>query len=196
MSGDSAGAVRIAVDTAAPNAALWIAGPGVGIPALSYIAYADMTSVSEVTTPEYMAVPMLNRPENLLTYQGSSNRDVTLVLRFAVQKAYDNAAAMIRQEVLRPALWIDALKTSFRDASGAQHAPPPVYLIIGDALYMRAVVTTCDISWQGPWYYLDDLASDALPMMAEVRVTFTSVATSTLSRGSSGFRYQKTPVTT
>lgn len=146
---------------------------------LLFHTYVDVTSIQDSSHPEYMQLPILNRAERIITYQGTTNREVSLMFRFAVDGGVEGASAdAILSSVVEPAQWLDSLKMSFRDDSGVIHAPPPVYLVVGSLFYMRAVVSACAITWKAPWFYKQRLAGDALPMHAEAMVTFLSVSKS------------------
>lgn len=177
---DTSAAVQVSVDTSAAGAKAWIRGPGKGRLTLSEATYADMGSIRESSKPQYAEAQLLNRPEHMMTYVSTANREVSLVIRFAAAgTARGSQADTIRKQVIEPALWLDALQESFRDSDGVVYAPPAVYVHVGGVISMRAIVSTCSITWKAPWFYKDERnATDALPMFAEVNLAFRSSASS------------------
>ncbi len=91
------------------------------------------------------------------------------------EQARDRTAGIegiLEREVKQPALWLDALKYPVVDeGTGLSHAPPPVLISIGRLLKMRAVATSVQVSWVGP-FDPDTL----MPHGATVAVTFTAVS--------------------
>lgn len=82
-----------------------------------------------------------------------------------------NTAQYIRNEVIRPAKFLEALKYALIGDNGIAHAPPPVILTIGSLLAMRCVVDDCSINWVTPWD-----PETMLPYGADVQVRFASVS--------------------
>ena len=197
--------VMVLLDSSWPYAARWVEQALTSHSAPC--AYVDMNGIAEQSQPDYARVPILNRPEHIMTFQGVSNREISLVFHYLAEGAssYEftpgkssptesseasslrvtaDIISSIRRAVISPALWLDSLKYPYVEAgTGVTHAPPPVYLTIGGLLRLRCVVTSCVITWRGPWYYTSALASDALPMQADVAVTFTSVASASAPIG-------------
>lgn len=175
--------VRVAVDTVWPYASDWIAQAD----DRAYSApcpYVDLSSITESSQPEYARVGILNRPEQILTYIGTSNREVSLTFHYVAESGVEVSSANVasralacKEFVVKPSLWLDALKYPYVDpTTGITHAPPPVILVIGDLLSMRCVVTSCQVTWKAPWIHNLYDAKDAVPSHSEVAITFTSVS--------------------
>lgn len=170
--GETVGPIHVAIDPEYPFKAFWAGGVD-----SHTCPYADVQSIVEDSQPSYTHVPILNRPEHLTSFQGTSNREVTLVFRYLADGTPSgDRAADLAKWVTSPALWLDALKYPVQDARKIFHAPPTVRLTVGGVLTaLRCVVTDVAIEWTGPWYYTEDPSQSALPMQADVQVTFVSV---------------------
>lgn len=138
---------------------------------VTFLALDD--GISEQAGVDYADTPVIGRAEVYKTYMGTQNREVTLLFQFRAQGISDgDMEKSCRKEVIDPAKWLDALKypVVINDLS---IAPPPVILVLGDLLAMRAVATSVSIKW-GPTF---DPAT-MLPLAADVEVTFTAVHSS------------------
>lgn len=73
--------VRVNVDTSYPHLDSWVGWSGFF--ALPHpCSYVELNGIPEGGQPEYARTPILNQPEHILTYQGATNRDVTILFRF------------------------------------------------------------------------------------------------------------------
>jgi len=135
--------------------------------------------ITETATVQYDEEHIVGRASSILSFMGVSARQIPLTFRFHVQGRVgstggDTDSAMIaeaiRDEVLEPVKFLEALKYPVVDEMGLAHAPPPVILTIGRLAVMRAVVHECQVTWQAPW-----LIEAMLPYGADVQVTFAEV---------------------
>lgn len=126
--------------------------------------FVELDGMQESANPQYTPMAIIGRMENVLVYAGGNNREVTLPFHFRAEHPADV------DSVRTYALWLDALKMPWVSSADLSNAPPAVVLTIGNHLQMRAVVTSCTITWLGPY-----IPGTLTPMAANVDVTFTSV---------------------
>lgn len=129
--------------------------------------------ITENAAVDYAPTQVLGRAETYQSYIGTQNREVQLMFQYRAQGLEGtNEQDTIRREVINPARWLDALK--YPVVRGDLHVPPPpVILVLGQLLTMRAIVTAATIRW-GPQFDPGTM----LPLSADVDVTFTAVHTS------------------
>jgi hypothetical protein len=166
--------LRVMIDPSYPHLELWGSVHSKAYVDAVFMELGD--GISETATVHYEEEQIIGRASSILSYTGVSARQISLVFRFHVQgsapSSGDSAtiAQAIRDEVLLPAKFFEALKFPLVDAMGLAHAPPPVILTIGQLSTMRAVVQDCQTTWQAPW-----LPVEMLPYGADVSVTFAEV---------------------
>lgn len=139
------------------------------------------SGVAENADVHYATISALGRPESFKSFVGIENRVVSL--RVFIRP--DEGTSNYIQDIVEPALWLEALKYPTVDTyaggdSVPSYAPPPVFFVLGSILRMRAVVTHCAVLWQGPWTPSADVnatGSALTPSGAEVQITFTQVST-------------------
>jgi hypothetical protein len=108
--------------------------------------------ISESSRPSYASVTVLGRLEDIMVYTGASTRQVPLQFKFQVQGTqFTDINAACMHEVISPARWLDALKYPVTSPAGVTYNPPTVILFIGQLLTMRALVTSCNITWEAPF---------------------------------------------
>jgi hypothetical protein len=107
---------------------------------------------------------VIGRMEQILVYAGTSNREIALQFQFRANAQADLEAVSTR------ALWLEALQLPWVDSSGLSNPPPPVTLVIGSHLAMRAVVMSASITWVAPYQ-----PGTLRPYGADVDVVFASV---------------------
>jgi hypothetical protein len=80
-------------------------------------------------------------------------------------------ATILEQEVVNPALWLDALQQPVVTPDGLSHAPPPVLVTVGRLIpTSRCIVLAAPPTWLQPFD-----PETLLPFAAEVGVTLTVV---------------------
>ena len=174
--------MNIAVDMNAPAGAAWYAKMQ-----RSYwypTPYVDFSEgIIERAPVRYTSVHPFGRTEAYKTFVGVDNREVTLRLYYAAgesgKSSSTDPAQVIMETVVQPALWLENLKYPTDT-----QPPPPVFLVIGRLLAMRAIVTACQIDWTVPYHITapphtanpTSAASDFLPHAANVTLTFMSVS--------------------
>lgn len=126
--------------------------------------FVELDGLQEHANPQYTPIAVIGRVENILVYAGGTNREITLPFRFQAERQSDIENVRFR------ALWLDALKMPWIGSTDISNPPPPVVVTIGTHLTMRALVTSCVITWIGPY-----IPGTLEPMGANVDVTFTSV---------------------
>lgn len=192
----------VEVDSTWPHLEAWASaysGNPIG-PKLSF-AFVDLESgFSESAQPNYAVTEVVGRAEQYQTYINTGNREIDLTFRFHAQGLREFAdtavtrvggqseaeaervvqrerlAQILTEEVVNPAIWLEALKHPVVAAveavgdSSRSFGPPPVMLKIGRLLYARCVVTQSTLTWQAPFD-----PETLLPFAAEVQVTFVVV---------------------
>jgi len=135
--------------------------------------FLDLDSgIQETSSVNYGDVQVIGRAESYRTYLGSGNKEVPLNFRFYAQGlkrsiVYED---VLREEVVKPAMWLEALKHPWQGADGLSHAPPPCFLQIGDLFAGRVIATDVQTTWQPPFD-----PKTMLPHGADVSCTFTVV---------------------
>lgn len=166
--------VRVEVD--GQSAAKWQAATHASYTTL-FAQHIDTENLVETSSPQYNQIAIVGRPENILSFAGVSNREVSLNFMF---RAYEQADM---PKVREAAKWLDALKYPYRADDGLLYPPPAVTLTFGNVLRMRSVVTSCTIRWTGGMSADDGTSSPGSSNLvfqgADVEVTFTSVRAET-----------------
>ena len=168
--------IRIDID---PDWSGYATTAGLGINALDSqytqnslnIPFFDTSrGITESSRPSYSTVSVLGRLEDIMVYTGATTRTVPMQFHFQVQGTqFTNINDACMNEVISPARWLDALKYPVTSATGIIYNPPTVILFIGKLLTMRALVTSCNITWESP-YTPDNL----YPTSATVDCVFSS----------------------
>jgi hypothetical protein len=108
--------------------------------------------ISESSRASYSSVSLLGRLEDIMIYTGATNRTVPLQFHFQVQGTqFTDIEDACMHEVIAPVRWLDALKYSVTSDTGINYNPTTVILFIGQLLTMRALLTTCNITWEAPF---------------------------------------------
>lgn len=150
------------------------------------VPYVDLEDgFTEDFSPNYADTEVVGRAEAYKTFIGSSNREVSMTFKFWAEARED-----IIPGVILPARWLEGLKQPlYLTKEKISVAPPPVYLVVGRLLAMRAVVTSASVHWFGPievssarsiWHNANS-GSDMFFQGAEVEVQFTAVRRSSRS---------------
>lgn len=134
------------------------------------ITYMDTDSgITESAQAHYADIDVIGRAQVFKTYMGTANREVPLVFHFQAQGISGlNMTETLKNEVINPAKWFDALNFPI-DNNGVSLAPPPVILTIGQLLVMRAIVAPV-VKWNYP---VDP--TTMLPLSCDVECTFIAV---------------------
>jgi hypothetical protein len=126
--------------------------------------------ISESSKPSYSNVSILGRLEDIMVYTGATNRTVPMQFHFQVQGTqFTDIEDACMHEVISPARWLDALKYTVTSPEGVVYNPPSVILMIGQLLTMRALVTSCNITWEAPF-----TPEKLYPTSAVVDIVFSS----------------------
>lgn len=103
------------------------------------------------------------RGEPYRVYSGSDSRTINLELEFFVSTDYldEGTLDFLRSRVnfLRSLVYPESEDAN----SGIVTHPPVVWLLVGDLLNVRAVVTNCSVRWKGPWRTISEASVPAKP---------------------------------
>jgi hypothetical protein len=137
---------------------------------ITYYNFED--GIVESGGVNYSDADVIGRGEQIKTYVGTANREIPLTFQFQAQGSGNmDLADSLKNEVLYPAKWLDALKHPYIDeVSGLSHPPPPVLITIGSLICARCIATDVQITWKPPFHPVA-----LLPYAAEVTCTFTVV---------------------
>ena len=137
---------------------------------LDSFTYVDWdTGITEAMTPNYANTDVVGRAESYRHWIMTNNKDIQITFQFRVQGTGPEA---IMEEVIRPARFLEALKSPLYNSTlKLSFAPPAFILTIGDLLTARCVLTSGDIQWQHVPLEPDTL----LPHGALFPATFTVV---------------------
>jgi hypothetical protein len=114
---------------------------------------------------------VIGRSEAFKNYIGTANREISFLLQFRAQGLTSGSKeTVLREEVSKPARFLEGLKYPLIDELGIAHSPPACILILGELLRLRVIATQIDITWQPP-FDVDTM----LPHGADVQCTFTAV---------------------
>lgn len=133
------------------------------------ITYWDTDSgISDTSAPNYADTDIVGRGELYKNWISTGNKELQITFQFHVQGVGTSA---LRNEVLLPARFLDALKHPVYDpGTDLSYAPPTVLVQIGSMFLIRAIVTQADIQWMAPFEPGTQLAHHA-----EVPTTFAVV---------------------
>jgi hypothetical protein len=103
--------------------------------------------ISESKSANYAEIPIVGRSLPQLGYANSSSRVTNLSLQFvALQREGKYTAEWVEQQVR----WLEA-KVYPRYIDDWTFPPPRLLLVVGEAMGMQCVMTSCSTSWMGPW---------------------------------------------
>lgn len=128
-----------------------------------YIDFEE--GITESSAANYADIDVIGRGEPYRTFISTGAREIQITFRF------HNQQGNLRDEVVLPARFLDALKYPVFD-SGSQlsYEPPLCLLKIGSLLTARVILTGGDPTWRGP-VDVDSL----LPHYSEFQATFSVV---------------------
>ena len=137
---------------------------------LDQFTYVDWDNgITEGMTPNYANTDVIGRAEQYRHWMSTNNKEIQLTFQFRVQGEGEEA---IREEVIRPCRFLEALKSPmYNPATGLSVAPPSFILTIGNLLTARCVLTAGDIRWMMAPMDPESM----LPHGAEFPATFTVV---------------------
>jgi hypothetical protein len=103
--------------------------------------------ISESKSANYAEIPIVGRSLPQLGYANSSSRVTNLSLQFvALQREGKYTAEWVENQVR----WLEA-KVYPRYIDDWTFPPPRLLLVVGQAMGMQCVMTSCTTSWMGPW---------------------------------------------
>lgn len=153
--------ISLRIDPAYAHADLWKHPQGNSL-TITYVNLEE--GIQETSSPNYSDSEVVGRAEAYKVFTGTSNKEIQLTFKF---QSYDHAK--VKEDVIYPARFLDALKYPLVSGELA-YPPPPCLLKIGTLLMARVVITAADITWEAP-FDVETLE----PHAASVPVTFTVV---------------------
>lgn len=135
----------------------------------------DESGFTEASQPNYSPTEIIGRAESFQTFTGTANRTIGITIQLQAQGLEEGLpiAETLRREVYWPGLWLAALQYPFTEPeSRLSHAPPPVFVQIGELFLQRSVVTNATPTWMPPYD-----TSTLLPHRANVQCEFTATDT-------------------
>jgi hypothetical protein len=167
--------VSVRIDPTWPHRRLWEEVWGSVFDAKQRLAFSFFdteSGIEEQAEAQYADIDVLGRAEMYKTYTGTSNRTIPLTVQFQAQGLNGaNRRQAALDEVVNPAKWLDSLKYPVVDRrTGLSHAPPTLFLQIGQLYMGRVVATEVTIRWQSPFD-----PDTMFPQAAEVTCAFTEV---------------------
>lgn len=109
-----------------------------------------LESVQDNGQVRYSTVSALGRPEDYYVYTGNANRMLPLRVSL-VPYGPSGSTGNPYEDVITPALWLTALTYPVTNQAGKSSAPPPLLVTLGGVAFFRAILTTCNVRWVGPW---------------------------------------------
>jgi len=106
-------------------------------------------NISESKTAFYNEIPIIGRSLPHLGYSGSSSRQISLNLNFAALY-YPGTGYYDVHWVEKQVRWLES-KVYPVYRGNFTFPPHRLLIILGQAVRMQAVMTSCSTSWQGPW---------------------------------------------
>jgi hypothetical protein len=139
---------------------------------LDFIFIDLEAGIQESSAVNYGDIQVIGRAESYKTYLGTANKEIPLTFKFTAQgrQAFNIYTDVLREEVVMPAMWLDALKYPYVGPDGLSHAPPRCFLQIGELFAGSVIATDVQITWQPPFD-----PDTMLPHGADVSCTFTVV---------------------
>lgn len=125
--------------------------------------------ISESKSANYAEIPIVGRSLPQLGYANSSSRQASLSLMFvALEREGKYTAEWVENQVR----WLEA-KVYPRYVDDWTFPPPRLLLIVGQAMGMQCVMTSCTTSWMGPWDVTNGLT--ARPFRGQVDITLQEI---------------------
>lgn len=124
-------------------------------------------TVTEGKTANYDTIPIMGRSLPYLGYSHSSSRQINLSLEFTAlvsEAEAKHSVDWVQQQVR----WLEA-KVYPKYESNWVYPPPRLLVVVGEALGMTAVMTSCNTTWLKPWHRRGNIV---LPMRAQVDCSF------------------------
>lgn len=129
--------------------------------------------VVESVNPKYEAIDAVGRSESYLSYQGTDNRKIRLVLVFCASVEQNDRSA--KDMAVRACRWLQSLVYPTYPLSGGLMYPPPLLsLVFGKFIKARCLLTNCQISWDDVYLH-DRNGNFAFPMIGRAGLEFTCV---------------------
>lgn len=126
-------------------------------------------TITEGKTANYDNIPIIGRSLPYLGYSHSSPRQINLSLEFAaLTRGESDADKYTPQWVQRQVRWLEAKVYPKYDDNWV-YPPPRLLIVIGEAVGMTAVMTSCNTTWLKPWYRRNN---QVFPMRAQVDCAF------------------------
>jgi hypothetical protein len=125
--------------------------------------FIDLDGMTESSTPEYAQVGVFGRAEPIRVYAGTSARDIPVTFIFQANSEED------LDLVKAKATWLEALKYPYAGPGGDMLPPPTVFLLVGQHLRMRSILTHCEVSYGNGW-----TPKTLKPQQATVKCVFSS----------------------
>ncbi|RLC67141.1 MAG: hypothetical protein DRH97_05310 [Chloroflexi bacterium] len=121
--------------------------------------------VSESKSAQYNEIPIIGRSLPHLGYSSSSSRVMGLSLNFVATHGEGKYSPKWVKEQVR---WLEAkVYPDYED--GFSYPPHRLLVVVGEAIGLQCVMTSCSTTWMGPWAFDDTTAK---PFRAQMDCQF------------------------